>query len=130
MFACFPAGENYFLEYFVTIKNIQNKYLDKPKFHGINYYPVYLHMLHSVSVAGVSPSLLFSYLLQLGICHFINISKQGIDFQIQRIIIAKCIICCYSFCQSGSAESDRHCALTHYLPQISGCLFNTTSYVH
>ena len=39
------------------------------------------------------------------------------------ITIVMCIICCYSFCQSGGPESDRCLAFTHWLPRIIGFHF-------
>ena len=45
----------------------------------------------------------------------------GLTSRSRRITITKCTIYCYSFCQSGSVESDRGRALTHWLPRISVC---------
>ena len=45
-------------------------------------------------------------LLQVGLCPFIAISMQGMASRSKGITITNYIISHYSFCQSGSAESD------------------------
>ena len=46
--------------------------------------------------------------------------SEGWTFKSKGITVAACFICCYTFCQSGSAESDHCCALTHCLPRSVG----------
>ena len=60
-------------------------------------------------------------LLQPGYVSLRLFQSIGQTSRSKRITIAKCTIYCYSFCQSGSADSDRGRELTHWLPRISEC---------
>ena len=95
IFVCFPADENYLLEYFVTLKNFHNERLEERKFYGMKY-GLYLHIFCSVPVTDVSLSLLFS-------CHNWGYASsplfqcKGWTSRSKGITIVKCTICCYSF---------------------------------
>ena len=95
--------------------------IQQQKFYGINYW-VYLHMFRSVCRWCFPVATIF--LLQTwGYVCFTPFQSMGCTSRCKGTSIAKCIICYYSFCPSGSAESDRSQALTYWLPLISVCQF-------
>ena len=76
-------------------------------------YPIYLHMLSGVPVAGVSLSILFPCYNQ-GMSLYHNFKARDGLPDPKGSLWQNVIICCYIFCPSGSVESGCHCALAFH----------------